>query len=203
MDLWLRKSGRIATARASALNNLTVQEAILMAETRALLVHALANLAVADDLRSSTTAALRQRQRASAPFLPLNPTQRLGWLDEVDSLTCSTDGLPGFTAGKTYRLITRTLLVRDRETRPNAAMPGGTEEVLVSGTELLAALRDDRKRQHVFCHHTPPTDQIPGRIHAIHHLDKLVDHFHIPEVPDIAALFPARFKKLKEQFAAL
>lgn len=202
-DIWLRANGRIATAKASALNRLTLGEAILMAETRAVLEHALANLAVADDLRAAAVSALRQRQRATAPFLPLNATQRLGWLDEVDSLACSRDGLDGFSAGAAYRLTTHTLAVRQRESRPNDAMPGGSEEVLVTGTELLAALHDDRDRQHVFCHHTPPTDHFRQRVHAIHHLDKLVHFFLIPDVPDIARLFPARFKKLKAAFAAL
>jgi hypothetical protein len=203
MDIWLRPNGRIATAKASTLNRLTIGEAILMAETRAVLEHALANLTVSDDLRTAAVSALRQRQRATAPFLPLNATQRLGWLDEVDTLACSRNGLDGFTPGASYRLTTHTLAVRQRETRSNDTMPDGSEEVLVTGTELLAALHDDHDRHHVFCHHTPPTDQLRHRVHAIHHLDKLVRHFHIPDVPDIARLFPARFKKLKEQFAAL
>lgn len=203
MDLWLRKNLRIATARPSALNGLTVQEAVVMAETRALLQHALDTLTVADDLRKLAAAALRQRHRTLAPFMPLGPSQRLGWLDEITSLTCSAPGLDGFTPGASYLLSTRTLLTHQRELRPNSAFPEQTEEVLVSGRDLIATLSDDDRRCHVFAHHMPPTDQIPHRVHCIHSLDRLLAHFLIPEVPDIARLLPARFKQLQQRLSEL
>ena len=207
-DFWLRPNGTIAAARAeSPLAGRTPAELVIMAETRKLLQTVLSNkrIRASDPLRSAIQAALRSRRKLTAPLIPLGPEHRLGWLDEVDELTCEKplqvkgDAFgEAFSTGKAYRIASRTVATRDIITRQTVA--GFPEEVAVTGTELVVTIRDNALRVHVFAHHTPPHDP---RIHKSHPLDTLLAHFLIPAVPDIASLFPARFQKLKTQLAAL
>jgi len=206
LDFWLRKNGTIAAARAeSPLAGRTPAELVIMVQTRKLLQTLLRNkrLRISDDLRSAIQAALRSRARLAAPLIPLGPEQRLGWLDEAAELICSSPlTVPGdaeaFSSGRAYNLACRT--VPTSQIVVGQTVAGMPEEILVSGSELLVTLRDNALRLHVFAHNTPPPDP---RIHKSHPLETLLRHFIVPDVPDIATIFPSRFQKLKSQLAAL
>lgn len=197
---WLRKNGRIACSRPSPLNGKTPQELCVMAETRKLLLLLLTQTEeTSPELRAAIETALRHRARRSAPFLPLNDEQRLAWLDEVSHILCRLD-LPGhFQSGQAYRVECHDIPIRQLTTRKRV-IGNGQEEVLITGAELLITLRDDDRRLHAFCHSELPADP---RLHAIHPLPVLVEHFTIPAAHDITKVFPATYQKHKTTLEAL
>lgn len=123
-----------------------------------------------------------------APLYPLNPMQRLGYLDEEDSIECIADGLEGFTAGNRYPLSNRPVLVEKFASRINFI--GEEESLIISGDELCFVIHDDDGAPHDFMApsqaestrgSTEPDD-------TTHTLETLVAYFLIPDVPDVAVL---------------
>jgi hypothetical protein len=199
-SFWLTKKGLIASKPQSLLSGKTPAEAIVMSETRRLLQLLINDptAKVSADLRIAAKGALRHRSRRTAPFLPLSPEHRLGWLDEFSHLECQVD-LPGaFSTENAYRhnchdVPTRRIIERN-------TMSGDTEEVLVSGVEMLVTIHDDLRRLHAFANFEVPEDP---RIHAIHDLQTLLIHFKIPKAPDITKILPATHKKLISTLQAI
>jgi hypothetical protein len=182
---WLNKRGVIA---------------VLIPETRCLLREILydPSATVSPDLHIAAKQALCHLARRTAPFLPLSPEHRLGWLWEFPRLECRRDWPEAFTRDFAYRhschdVGTRRLILRKTPS-------GATEEVLVSGVEMLVTIHDDQKRLHAFANFPVPEDP---RIHAIHDLQRLLDHFIIPSAKDITQILPAAYQKLKTTLAAL
>jgi hypothetical protein len=171
-----------------------------MAETRRLLqliLHSRREDA-SPDLISTLEALLRSRHRRTAPLTELTPMQRIAWLDEVTHIECIKPLSNSFVAGASYRVICRDIScsqIVERQT-----MQGGTEEVLVTGNELLVTLRDERRRIHAFSHTPVPSDP---EIHALHHIQTLISHFAVPDAPDITKIYPATYRKLHAALAAL
>jgi len=197
---WLNKRGVIASKPASLLSGKSPAEAVLLPETRCLLREVLndPSATVSPDLHIAAKQALRHLARRTAPFLPLSPEHRLGWLWEFPRLECRRDWPGAFTRDFAYRhschdVGTRRLILRKTPS-------GGTEEVLVSGVEMLVTIHDDQKRLHAFANFPVPEDP---RIHAIHDLQRLLDHFIIPSAKDITQILPAAYQKLKTTLAAL
>jgi hypothetical protein len=197
---WLNKRGVIASMPASLLSGKSPAEAVLLPETRCLLREVLhdPSATVSPDLHIAAKQALRHLARRTAPFLPLSSEHRLGWLWEFPRLECRRDWPGAFTRDYAYRhychdVATRRLILRKTPS-------GGTEEVLVSGVEMLVTIHDDQKRLHAFANFPVPEDP---RIHAIHDLQRLLDHFIIPSAKDITQILPAAYQKLKTTLAAL
>jgi hypothetical protein len=137
---WLNKRGVIASKPASLLSGKTPAEAVLTPETRRLLREVLndPSATVSPDLHIAAKQALRHLARRTAPFLPLSPEHRLGWLWEFPRLECRRDWPGAFTRDYAYRhychdVATRRLILRKTPS-------GGTEEVLVSGVEMLVRI---------------------------------------------------------------
>ena len=200
-DFWLRASGAIATGRQSVLSGKTPDELLVMAETRHLLqtIMRSKSLRLCPKMRAAVAVAAKSRHRLAAPLMPLGAAQRIGWLDEATELVSSLTLEDCFTPAVAYRIACRTVPTKSIEKR-KAMFRGGEEEVLVTGTDLLITIRDDERRQHAFSLHSVPTDK---RIFRSHHLLTLTQHFHIPPAPDIATLYPARYRKFRarlEQF---
>jgi hypothetical protein len=197
---WLNKRGVIASKPPSLLSGKSPAEAVLTPETRRLLREVLndPSATVSPDLHIAAKQALRHLARRTAPFLPLSPEHRLGWLWEFPRLECRRDWPGSFTRDYAYRhychdVATRRLILRKTPS-------GGTEEVLVSGMEMLVTIHDDQKRLHTFANFPVPEDP---RIHAIHDLQRLLDHFIIPSAKDITQILPAAYQKLKTTLTAL
>jgi hypothetical protein len=197
---WLRKDGTIATARASPLTGKTPQELVLMAETRRLLQLILHSHReeTSPELAATIDSLLRARLRRTSPFMELSEIQRIAWLDEITHVECSTNLGAGFIAGDHYRVAcmdipTNQIIDRQR-------MDGGTEEVLITGNELIVTIRDQGKRIHAFTHIDLP---ITLKVHERHEMQALLDHFVIPPAPDITKVFPATYNKYKAALAAL
>jgi hypothetical protein len=190
---WLRPNGTIASSRPSPLNGKRPQELIIMAETRRLLQLILHNKReeTHPDLVTAIEVLLRSRLRRTSPLTELAPMQRIAWLDEYTHIEC-TAAFEGdsFAPGDSYRVVCTdipTTHITDRQT-----MHGGTEEVLITGHELLVTVRDSRNRLHAFCHTGIPTDI---EIHKLHHTQYLLNHFAIPDAPDITKVYPATYAK--------
>jgi len=197
---WLNKRGVIASKPPSYLSGKSPAEAVLLAETRCLLREILndPSATVSPDLHIAAKQALRHIARRTAPFLPLSPEHRLGWLWEFPRLECRRDWPGAFTRDYAYRhychdVATRRLILRKTPS-------GSTEEVLVSGIEILVTIHDDQKRLHAFANFPVPEDP---RIHAIHDLQSLLDHFIIPSAKDITQILPTAYQTLKTTLAAL
>jgi hypothetical protein len=142
-------------------------------------------------------------------LVPLPKIQRLGYLDENDDILCLKDlcrdhGV-AFVAGKRYPLATRSMRFTRTQMKPN--LQGENEELELSGQELAilvtavgnewcfmdAALRSPNVKV--------GDDDGKDVVHFT--LQELVDHFDIPEVPDVAITDPTRFNSFVEQLHKL
>lgn len=156
------------------------------------------------ELQAHVDAALAQYEVGRAPIIPLPPVQRLGFLDEHDTLACVRD-LPGiYAAGTRYRLESSTVRVRRRGARVNSE--GEEEPVEYTGSELVLSLHSEAGKHHyvdprllrqeVTFLDFPETDRLRS-------LRELLEHFEIPEVPDIATLNPHNAKVADENVRLL
>ncbi len=88
-------------------------------------------------------------------------------------------------------MVTQTVRIKS-ETR-NAK----SETVVLTGCELMIVLTADNGWRHRFL-------AAPKKTHTIiHSFEFLVEHFHIPQVPDVAALNPNGFETFKARLRAL
>jgi hypothetical protein len=142
-----------------------------------------------------------------APLYPLPDTQRIGFIDEEKFITCKKDMGETFLAGKSYALTSQTVLVERGVTKPNAA--GEPEDILLSGQELLLGITGEDGKEYLFIDPRHKRNDITItrvggslRINPDYTLQHLLDHFKIPEVPDVsqtnADLFEANKMRLEE-----
>lgn len=121
--------------------------------------------------------------------------QRLGWLPQTGQLKCSRSCFPVFLRDSFYEFTTEKVKVFLKERR--ARRDGVSEPVTYSGYELLIRIRDNQGNWH----RCLPNPQ--GQHALIHDLEFLVEHFHIPQVPDLAALHPKKFAAYKRRLKRL
>ena len=149
----------------------------------------------------ATDQAIAAYHAERAPLYPLAPVQRLGYLDEADTIRCLADGLGPFQAGHSYRIETRTESATYLATINDSK--GDRNEVQRLGKELILLVfpDDDSAHDPVTGHrfilgggkyrYESEKDWPADRVHTF---ADLVDHFHIPEVPDIATVQPDRYQ---------
>lgn len=127
------------------------------------------------------------------PLQPLPPAQRLGWLPQATELRCRKS-FPVFTHNTRYPITTEKVKVQLKERR--ARRDGISEPVTYAGIELLIRVKDNHGNWHR-CLANPA-----GQHALIHDLAFFVEHFDIPQVPDLARLHPKQYhknqRKLKE-----
>lgn len=158
------------------------------------------------DVVEAVADAIRSYNAVRAPLRPLNTVQRLGHLDEEDEIRCERPLGIGFSAGRTYPLESETLHGRKIERRPHHrfAGKGKTEQVLVSGQELLLRIKDDAGKWHAFTQYNlGKAQQMERPEEHFHLLAELVECFHIPEVPDVAQVHPEKFATYQARLRAL
>ena len=183
------------------------QSLVVQKETRNALSRAVRGgiWTVHPDLLPAVDDALRGYDAIRAPFYALNEVQRLGFLDEEDSIICKRDYLGVFVAGRRYQLSTATRTLSRTEERLN--LVGEFDRVQISGCEMLITITDETGMRHNFV--PDPTAEIlderrrklyPGdrlgarsKIENSQDLAALVEHFVIPEVPDLAVVYPDRY----------
>jgi hypothetical protein len=133
---------------------------------------------VAPALIEAVQQAITDYHAARAPLYPLPKIQRLGYLDEEDSIRCVEDfsGVPSsefqvpssrnspthnshptqlpnsqlitFRRGRSYPLKSETVTVTWRESKPN--LSGEEEELELTGQELVLSVQDDHGQWHAF-----------------------------------------------------
>jgi hypothetical protein len=235
-NLWLTVGGRIKAdlsryevhsgktdkreaARLFALRDKAPMELVLQRAQRDELLHVAGPASrwkVHPELLAAVQRAVTDYHAARAPLYPLPEIQRLGYLDEQDSIRCTADLDGVFTAGQTYPLRTQTVPVTRRVKKPNG-FTGEDEDLEFTGQELAlylktgladdapemcfmdAKLKNDpltrvgtAEQQKVsrFARYTPkPENQTIN-----YTLQDLVTHFEIPEVPDVATVNPDGYK---------
>jgi hypothetical protein len=136
---------------------------------------------------------VREYSAQRAPFTRLNDVQRLGYLDEEDSVKSTATNL-GFTAGRSYKMWTTSEETNKEDHRLRD--DGKNEKVMVRGQELVVRVMDDEGVAHAFRQH--PRDGLHE-----HSLAEFVQTFEIPDVPDVADCRPDRYAENKKQLLAL
>lgn len=149
--------------------------------------------------------ALADYDAVRAPLYPLNKIQRLGYLDDNDDILClrSFGGPCGshFEAGRRYPIRTETMAYKRQGEKTN--LEGGRDKVEFEGSELAFYI-DGRlfmdvrlKADDVRLSIEDPDEKNGGvRNCPIEHtMQELVEHFEIPEVPDVAARNPEGYQR--------
>jgi hypothetical protein len=140
-------------------------------------------------LRDAVKEATQEAERAVCPLYPVRPQQRLAFLDDLDSIRCTTsDPERGFEAGERYRLTTSSDLTVSRSERPFQTRNGKVE---VRRYECEAkVLRITIGDGQVFTE-------------AAADVAYLLDHFEIPDPGDLATRFPAAVAEARDLLALL
>jgi predicted RNA methylase len=167
---------------------------------------------VQPELMQAVEKALRDYDSIRAPFYPLNEVQRLGYLDEEDFIECKVnfsfgeeDAKPEvcFVKGERYALTSRTVPVERHTTRAN--LTGELEEIEITGQELSLEITDCFGFKHAFTHDPENSDmkEAGAVVSSVHGLEKLLEHFVIPPVPDIASTRPEDYQRHIAQLGAI
>jgi SNF2 family DNA or RNA helicase len=143
------------------------------------------------ELTRVVEAAISESEAIRSPLVPLPATQRMAWLDEVTEIKC-TKSMGKFRAGMIYGIRSGSVLVERMTHKPN--MAGEMEDILLNGSEMLLSIEGDDGKYHTFIdgRHLKPgvaiTKQgaIADPVKPEFTLQQLVDHFEIPDVPDVA-----------------
>ncbi len=145
---------------------------------------------------------------ARAPFYPLSEVQRIGYVDESDTLKCKAAGLNGFEIGKCYALASQTTAIGRTFTRKN--IEGSDEQLLTTGQDLVITLTDARGKVHKFMQFPEMELNSRGEVQVdyvpdptTHNLQTLIAHFEIPEVPDIASCRQDEYRAALDRLSAL
>lgn len=145
------------------------------------------------------TEAIAAYNRVRAPFYPLSEIQRIGYLDESDHIECRREGLADFAAGKRYRLQSKTVPIGRHAERANYS--GGTDDIEITGEDLLITILDEHGTEHRFMHKPDMVLHKKGVVpekpleeENLYDLSTLSQFFSIPDVPDIASLRPQDYQ---------
>lgn len=214
-------TGKFPTALIEDCNkfaNRSLVDLAVMKDTRERVISILKNksLRIGDDALKVFEDLCLQMKHMTAPFTRPSPTQRVAWLDENGTIACTND-FSTFKKGKTYHIETVVVTGRKKEIRHR---PGfGSEEILVSGQELLLKLGDQpvgpdgsyeaTTLEHFYHCFTQfalsaempeASDYEPQHQHT---LSELTENFAMPDVLDIAEADPATYNKYVERLKKL
>jgi hypothetical protein len=123
-----------------------------------------------------------------------NPDEARAWIFEVRKPEPKTVQHSSFTAGKHYVISTATRAIQRPATRTNA-VTGETESVTNHGQELVISITGE-DGVHEFGDFTDEEKQKAelARKVKIHSLTALVQHFTIPEVPDVSIVHAEKYQ---------
>ncbi len=201
-------SGTISAEKVDALQQChgkTPFEMAVMRDTRETLLSTVHSdiWTVHPELIAAVDHAVEAYHRSRCPFIRLSPVQRLGFLDEHDSIECQSGLIDGFVSGKKYEL--KSLTINNKKTeyrpRPTDEDPDAEEEILVSGDELLFLIRDEEEYLHAFSQHELDQKEHPYCFY--HTLEELIDTFVVPDVPDVADRDPELYNEFRGRLLAL
>ena len=204
LSVFEQKSGRVDQAQAVRLFRLNGRRPSQLiqqtAERKALKAAAFGDTwRVQPHLQRAVEAALIEYDAVRAPLYPLNAIQRLGYLDENDTILCVQDLAPHFKAGERYPMETETMAVNREGRKLN--LIGEWEDVewnsselafwIVADTGRRLFMDDTLREKHCRISIQGPTEPSP----IDHTLQDLVEHFEIPEVPDVSLRDPEGFQQ--------
>jgi hypothetical protein len=141
---------------------------------------------------------IRLYHASRAPFYPLSEVQRIGYVDENETLKCrknlgnSFTGHTAFEAGKSYKIASETVKIGRHKTQTN--IDGDEEDILVTGQDLVITVTDESGTKHRFMQFpemeldsAPMAREIRPTSPA-NNLSALIESFEIPEVQDVATI---------------
>lgn len=213
-NIWLEPDGTIArhlstfdekritgslkkvAAELNELQGKTPMQLVMQRHTRNALLAAVRGNTwrVAPGLVESVDRAIAEYHSNRAPFVKLTPVQRLGFLDEQEKIFC-TKSFGRFKAGESYPLSASTITVERTKSKPTHS--GNDVDLLLNGQELLIQIDGcnflDRKyhSREIFL-----SQQVEGKEKEVtpqFTLDDIINHFDIPEVPDVAECRPDEY----------
>lgn len=185
------------------------------------------------NLPDAVDQAVKKYHACRAPLYPMPAVQRLGYLDESDTIPCTKsieiDGFTKvrawngalktvatkvtvFTAGRAYPVRTQSVKVSRFKTKPNSI--GKPEEFYLAGQELAIFITGDDHVEHLFMEarhmaagvdikHLQTVDPHEPGLKPEFPLDKLAEHFAVPEVKDVAEMDTEGFARAKTELAEL
>jgi len=155
---------------------------------------------VAPAVTEAVQGALAEYNAVRSPLYPLTKIQRLGYLDDNDDILCLSDLDASFSAGRRYTIRTETISVARTGTKMN--LTGGVDAVSWEGSELALFIKDDEGIERLFMEERLRAPNVRLSIQAEnapspieYNLQQLVEHFEIPEVPDVAVKNPAGYRR--------
>ncbi len=75
-------------------------------------------LSISPALRAAAEKAMGEAEASSTPLFPVRPQMRLGWLSDLDKITCiKGDARLGYVAGESYPLSTRSKVASETQER--------------------------------------------------------------------------------------
>jgi hypothetical protein len=178
-------------------------ELVVQRNTRVALMRAVESgiWRVQPELITAVREAVREYNSVRAPFVHLNEIQRLGYLDENDSILCNRS-YSAFVAGAYYQLSTVTFIGFKKEQRKR--IDRTPEWVEVTGQELLIKIGDTMGNAHGFTQFPMTKEQMAEHgVQTNHTLQILVDNFLIPEVSDVSITDPEQYSAHRTALLAL
>lgn len=140
------------------------------------------------------------------PIRPLTPLQRLAWIEDT-RLACTQslthpDGTLMFQAGESYPVLAHLTKVIWREEKTVADGSKGLIEC--SGFESAFRVTDRGGTDRWFVEHRlgRQTEITPLSDHDFN-IQELLEHFEIPDVPDLAVERKAEYEAAKERILCL
>jgi len=208
-----RKVDKAQVARLFALHGAAPMDLVIQRHSRdeLLAVAQQCGWRVQPELLAAVQSAIRDYHAARAPLYPLPEIQRLGYLDEEDIIECKSDlthaGQLIFQKGQRYTLRSETVHFSRTVSRPNS-FTGALEDLEYSGQELVFLITTPDGSEYSFMDGTlrdsattvANPKRIKGNPNSAAQIDftlqDLVEHFQIPEVPDVAAANPAAYQSM-------
>ena len=136
-------------------------------------------LSISPALRAAAEKVVEAAEDSATPLFPLRPQMRLGWLPELDKISCKLgDARLGFVAGETYPLSTRSKVASETQERI-VENRRGVPELRRFTTERR--LLEVKVGNHTF-------DEGNQNIRF------LTDHFEFPDPGCVATRFPEKVR---------
>lgn len=130
-----------------------------------------------------------------APFYRLSDVQSLGYLDEEESILCTTTLFPHFIKGKSYPINCYTEKIQSDGEKFN--LKGETEKITLHSQELVVRITGEDTATCTF--HVNKADGDTDK----YTIADLVQHFHVPAPPDIATTNPDLHAALTAKLAII
>lgn len=197
LDPFQKISGKVPVELVMKLNELEGQlpiSLVVQKATRTALLNVVHSNVwrVEPKLIETVTKAVDDYNAIRAPFYPLNAVQRLGYLDEEDSIVCKKEGFFNFKKGESYPIFSKTVHSTKKAKKKN--LTGGEDDVEISGKELLISIENAGGFQHFTS--SPKDIEGGGENKAnLHDLQTLIEYFVIPEVKTVSEVNPEKYEQ--------